>query len=490
MQLSSVLCVLCLAVSARAGPQSFRPVNELLKTARVWADASDLEPYTVVKEIGEPGSHKLVQPFSYNQPVVGGEVSPTGRNAMKLEGHHFFSDVEFTPTDRSLHFFWVIKADQNAQTSYHNLVDTRKHNGMCMWINANNRFEMNNCAGFSYDTLISDPPTVDGQWQVVQASVIEGKQNQMRVSTPGHGNGINIETTGYGGTGFGDKPVTYSFFNRNGRDTFTGLVGEVVAFEGEMSQDEQLALFQHLEAKWINGYIDVVSFAHSDQRYCCDPDGSEISLDLFDNGENGGSTTASGCQEACEGNSLCKYFQMATSVAVTRHTVGYCRGYPRCPKYCRMERFSGLSDIRTAQSIFKTITSAPTSSPTNTPTITPTKTPTSHPTVNDVAWLWDHPLCARTYCHVSIEADGQTRTTIKGNGEKENFHCEAYDSREHILDGQVSTPENCCADANWLIIPSIYLNCTETTEPQPATDGPRLITTGNCALLAQLNALD
>merc|ERR1711998_713480 len=30
--------------------------------------------------------------------------------------------------------------------------------------------------------------------------------------------------------------------------------------------------------------------------------------------------------------------------------------------------------------------------------------------------------------------DGSTQTEIRGNGEKQNFHCEAYDFRDHALD--------------------------------------------------------
>jgi len=408
-----------------------RQIEELKEQAKVWADASGMTVGSMVSEIGA-GATKLVQVDGHFQPQIIGDASPTGRNAMHFNGPQHFEDITLTPVDRTLHFFWVLKA-QESPNRYHNLVDSQLDTGMCMWLNPQNMYEMNNCAGgidSEYDTLTSELPAGSG-WQVVQASVLGGVQSMTRISTPDHGNGVHTQGIGWGGHYFDNVPMVYSILNRHGRDSFKGLLGELIVFEGDLSQDEQLSMFEHLESKWINGYTDIANFAGDDQQHCCDPDDSEIQLDLFNDGLSGGMATTSECQQACSDHPLCQYFQTSTESAAAHNTQGWCVGYPRCPKYCAHH-----SDSNKAQSIFKVMTWAPTAAPTTSPTNIPTDAPTASPTVNDVAWIWDHPLCTRTWCHVDIQDNGHTRTSIKGNGEKENFHCEAYDARDHVLDAQ------------------------------------------------------
>ena len=56
-------------------------------------------------------------------------------------------------TGGSLHWFFALKA--KATNKYHNVFDALGHQSMCLWVDKNNQYEFNNCAGAKYDTLRS-----------------------------------------------------------------------------------------------------------------------------------------------------------------------------------------------------------------------------------------------------------------------------------------------------------------------------------------------
>ena len=53
----------------------------------------------------------------------------------------------------SLHWFFALKAEAAGQ--YHNVFDAVGTQSMCLWVDTDNKYEFNNCAGEEPDTLRS-----------------------------------------------------------------------------------------------------------------------------------------------------------------------------------------------------------------------------------------------------------------------------------------------------------------------------------------------
>jgi hypothetical protein len=183
----------------------------------------------------------LVQANPSQKPTLLIGASPTGLNALRFEGSASFDDVVLKPNGGSLHWFFALKA--KATNKYHNVFDALGHQSMCLWVDKNNQYEFNNCAGAKYDTLRSKATA--GKWQVVQASVVKGKTNVLWVN--------NEKLTGtYGDSGKGFAAATsYSIFNRNGNEGFVGDIGEVIVVDSDLANEEQAEIRAYLKNKWL-----------------------------------------------------------------------------------------------------------------------------------------------------------------------------------------------------------------------------------------------
>ena len=112
-----------------------------------------------------------------------------------------------------------------------------------------NNCEFNNCAGHTYDTIYST--TAVGEWQVVQASVVDSATNILNVDVADPSSSTS-QTRAYGDT-MGASAKNYRLFNRNDNQVFHGIVGEMVVINDDLTTVEQDDIRLYLAKKWIRG---------------------------------------------------------------------------------------------------------------------------------------------------------------------------------------------------------------------------------------------
>lgn len=84
-----------------------------------------------------------------------------------------------------------------------------------------------------------------GEWQVIQASVVEAKKNILWVD------GEKLTST-YGDKSKGFSIATsYDLFNRNGNEGFKGDVGELLVVDSALTPEEQAEIRAYLKNKWL-----------------------------------------------------------------------------------------------------------------------------------------------------------------------------------------------------------------------------------------------
>jgi len=240
-----------------------------LSKAVIHASAENLVAGTKVSAIGDLFS----QSTSSRQPTVVAAASPTGLPGMSFDGGDYLEDASIAANSGSMHWFWAMKAETGH--GWHNVMDAFG-GAMCLWINGNNKYELNNCAGTTYDTIRST--TNVGEWQVVQASVVDSATNILNIDVADPA-ASTTQTVAYGDT-MGTSAKTYELFNRNGGNIFHGIVGEMVVINDDLTTAEQDEIRLHLVNKWIRqkAYADCAAGTgwESFPNYCVSETGSDL----------------------------------------------------------------------------------------------------------------------------------------------------------------------------------------------------------------------
>lgn len=188
-----------------------------------------------------PSMMPLIQGNPSKKPTLCVGASPLGLNALRFEGNAAFDDIILKPNGGNLHWFLALKA--KATGKYHNVFDAVGDQSMCLWVDKSNQYEFNNCAGSAHDTLRSKATV--GEWQVIQASVVEAKKNILWVD------GEKLTST-YGDKSKGFSIATsYDLFNRNGNEGFKGDVGELLVVDSALTPEEQAEIRAYLKNKWL-----------------------------------------------------------------------------------------------------------------------------------------------------------------------------------------------------------------------------------------------
>jgi len=190
--------------------------------------------------------------------------TPNGGPAVSFDvGDHFGQLApSFFPPAGTGDWIVAVVIRPDSINAYHNIIDDDAQNRPMLWIDPDNRYELNFHWGHS-PTIGAGP----GGWDIV---IADSQNNLLYVNSPCS-------------NGTGGAPITYSvaeafdLFNRDGGQTYSGLVAELRVYTNPADfGDDYLALYVELVSKWIHSGIDGDSDGLEDDDeisiYGTDPD--------------------------------------------------------------------------------------------------------------------------------------------------------------------------------------------------------------------------
>lgn len=163
--------------------------------------------------------------------------TPNGNSAVELNGADHFGGLgaSYFPTSPSQDFIVaaVIKASNIG--AYHNIIDDQGRNRPMLWIDPAFNYELNYGAAKSVGT------GTDG-WDIV---IMDSRNNQLYV------NSATANATGGGAVPY-SVAEGFDLFNRQGGQTFQGLVSELRVYNDTDSFGNDFgALYSELNNKWF-----------------------------------------------------------------------------------------------------------------------------------------------------------------------------------------------------------------------------------------------
>ena len=168
--------------------------------------------------------------------------SPNGSSAVQFNGADHFGQLgaSLFPASASQDFIIAAVIKANSINAYHNIIDDDATARPMLWIDSAFRYELNYGGG---NGAVLAGTGLDG-WDIVIAN---SRTNQLYVNSA-----TANASGGVGGGGSYTAPAAFDLFNRDGGQTFQGLVSELRIYNDEASfGNDYSALYNELNDKWL-----------------------------------------------------------------------------------------------------------------------------------------------------------------------------------------------------------------------------------------------
>ena len=175
-------------------------------------------------------------------PVYLKNQSPGGGPAVQFNGDDHFGEAILEPSDSGDFIVMVVvKPDQHGP--YHNIIDDDDSNRPMLWVDSRSpqSYEANFGVGGDEPVL---PPTNSGHlgWDIV---FFDSRNGRMYVNSP-------VPTHTAPAINWGTGEEMFDFFNRDGKQSYRGLVAEVRIYNNRADiGDSYENIYNQLRRKWI-----------------------------------------------------------------------------------------------------------------------------------------------------------------------------------------------------------------------------------------------
>ncbi len=166
--------------------------------------------------------------------------TPNGNAAVEFNGSDHFGQLSSSlfPTSASQDFIVAAVIKANSIGSYHNIIDDNGGSRPMLWIDPSFNYELNYGGGGG----AKGAGTGSDGWDIV---IMDSRNNQLYV------NSSTANATGGGAVAY-STPKAFDLFNRNGAQTFQGLVSELRVYNDAASFGGDFgALYNELNDKWL-----------------------------------------------------------------------------------------------------------------------------------------------------------------------------------------------------------------------------------------------
>jgi hypothetical protein len=170
--------------------------------------------------------------------------TPNGNSAVELNGADHFGSLgaSYFPTSSSQDFIVAAVIKANNTGAYHNIIDDQSSNRPMLWIDSAFNYELNYGGGGGAKSVGTG---TDG-WDIV---IMDSRNNQLYV------NSATANATGGAAVPY-SVPEGFDLFNRNGGQTFQGLVSELRVYNDTDSFGNNFGtLYTELNDKWFGAAI-------------------------------------------------------------------------------------------------------------------------------------------------------------------------------------------------------------------------------------------
>jgi hypothetical protein len=166
--------------------------------------------------------------------------TPNGNSAVEFNGSDHFGQLSSSlfPTSASRDFIVAAVVKANSIGTYHNIIDDDSSRRPMLWIDGSFNYELNYGGGGG----AKGAGTGSDGWDIV---IMDSRNNQLYV------NSATANATGGGAVPY-STPQAFDLFNRDGGQTFQGLVSELRVYNDAASFGGDFgALYNELNNKWL-----------------------------------------------------------------------------------------------------------------------------------------------------------------------------------------------------------------------------------------------